>query len=208
MLDVTQLRIVVIGAGAVAARKVRGLLDAGATRVCVVAPVFDASFPQGVERIAQSYMPERLDGAALVFAATDAPQVNARVAADARARGAMVCRADVDEDEPADFSTPALFRAGEVIVTVSAAGAPAVGAAIRDHLRDALDERWVALARIMRTWRPRIRQCPAFSAARRREAFRALASRDALDTLGNGEAALWDWIVERYPELSVPPGPA
>src|SRR4051794_24057378 len=96
MLDVTGRLVVIVGGGAVAVRKVDGLLAAGATRVRVVSPVFHAEMPlddSRVERVAAAYESRHLDGAALVFAATDLPEVNAAVVRDARSRGILVNRA-------------------------------------------------------------------------------------------------------------------
>src|SRR5437879_11657828 len=107
MLDVTNRLVVIIGGGGVSARKAKGLLDAGATRVRVVSPTFHKDVPAAVERIAERYEARHLEGARLAFAATDSAETNDAVVADARRLGILVCRADVDEGEPGDFSTPA-----------------------------------------------------------------------------------------------------
>src|SRR3954467_4702123 len=70
MLDVTDRPVVIVGGGAVAVRKARGLLNAGATRVTIVASEFHADLPSGVHRMAERYEPRHLEGAELVFAAT------------------------------------------------------------------------------------------------------------------------------------------
>ena len=94
MLDVTGRLVVIVGGGPVAVRKVKGLLDAGATRVRVVAPECHASMPAGVERVVAAYDAPHLDGASLVFASTDSADVNDRVARDAAERGIWVNRSD------------------------------------------------------------------------------------------------------------------
>src|SRR5258706_10473453 len=121
MLDVTNRLVVIIGGGGVAARKARGLLDAGATRVRVVSPTFHKDLPAAVERIAERYEARHLEGAGLAFAATDSGETNDAVVADARRLGILVSRADVDEGEPGDFSTPAVVRKGAITVAFSAA---------------------------------------------------------------------------------------
>jgi precorrin-2 dehydrogenase/sirohydrochlorin ferrochelatase len=199
MLDVSNRLIVIVGGGGVAARKARGLFDAGATRVRVVSPTFCESMPDGVERVAGEYGPASLDGAALAFAATDRPEVNQTVVRDARRLGILVNRADAGagDDAPGDFSTPALLREGDVVVTVSAGGSPALAAAIRDELRSRLEPRWLAMAAAMRDLRPRIRDGGA-SIDRRRAAFRDLASDEAMDVLERGGVdALWSWLRQR-----------
>src|SRR4051812_24882443 len=98
MLDVTDRPVVIVGGGAVAVRKVRGLLEAGATKITVVATDFHADLPPGVSRVAERYEPRHVDGAELVFAATDRPEVNDAVVRDCRARRILVQRADNDDD--------------------------------------------------------------------------------------------------------------
>ncbi len=204
MLDVTERLVVIIGGGAVAVRKAKGLIAAGATRVRCVAPIFHADLPTQVERIPADYEPHHLHGATLVFAATDSPQVNEQVVRDARQRGALVNRADVDEDDPCDFTTPALWREGAVTITVSAGGSPALAAAIRDHLAANLDPLHLRMARAMQSLRPLVRRSP-MSPMQRREFWRQLAGPDAVNILAQrGENGLLDWIKTNWPESEMP----
>ena len=201
LLDVTDRLIVIIGGGAVAARKAAGLIAAGARRIRCVAPTFCDDLPQAVERIAEEYAARHLDGAGLVFAATDRHEVNDAVVRDARSRGLLVNRADSDDAEPGDFSTPAKLEEGAVIVTVSA-GSPALSAAIRDDLGRKLDRRFVRMADAMRMLRPAIRASES-EQPRRAEIFRALATNEAINVLdAGGIEALRDWLQRRYPELN------
>jgi precorrin-2 dehydrogenase/sirohydrochlorin ferrochelatase len=98
ILDVTGRTVVIIGGGEVAARKARGLLDAGAGFVKCVAPEFSPDLPVEVERVPEQYRPTHLEGANLVFAATNLPEVNEQVVRDAHARHLLVNRADADAD--------------------------------------------------------------------------------------------------------------
>src|SRR3954468_5369705 len=134
MLDVSQRPIVIIGGGSVAARKVKGLLDAGATSITVVAPEFCESIPAGVQRITARYTADHLTNAGLVFAATDNPDVNAAIVRDAHQRGLLVSRADSTDDETGDFATPAILREENLIISVSAGGSPTLAAALRDEI--------------------------------------------------------------------------
>jgi precorrin-2 dehydrogenase/sirohydrochlorin ferrochelatase len=194
MLDVTNRLVVIVGGGAVGVRKATGLLAARATRVRVVSLIFHAEMPDGVELVAAAYEPAHLDGAALVFAATDSPEMNAAIVRDARARGILVNRADADEADDSDFATPAVHRDGAVTITVSAAGSPAVAAKIRDEIKEDLDTRWIVLAEAMRTLRPAILSAD-FSPEARRELFRGLATEEAADVaVRDGEEGLRAWI--------------
>lgn len=200
LLDVSRWTVVIIGGGAVAARKARALLEAGAARVRCVAPQFCADLPPEVERVPQRYRPEHLDGANLVFAATDQPEVNQAVVQDAHARNLLVNRADVDEQEPGDFAVPALLRRGNAVITVSA-GSPALSAFIRDQLNERFDSRWQQMADAMQHLRPLIRSA-GVQIAVRREIFRQLATEEALNVLtAGGVEGLLNWLLERHPEL-------
>jgi siroheme synthase-like protein len=199
MLDVTDRLVVIIGGGAVAVRKAQGVLECGATRVRVVAPNARADMPSQVERVDAVYEARHLDGAGLVFAATDSPVVNEQVVRDARERGVLVNRAD--DADGGDFVTPARFQEGEVVLTVSA-GSAALAVAIRDDLAPHLDRRHVNMAHAMQTLRPLVRdRAPA---DRRGAILRDLASDEAIAALDQaGERGLRDWIARKYPELKL-----
>jgi precorrin-2 dehydrogenase/sirohydrochlorin ferrochelatase len=201
MLDVRDRLVVIIGGGEVALRKAVGLIECGGKRIRCVAPEFDLGLPLGVERVQERYEPRHLDGAGLVFAATDDPAVNAAVVRDARARGVLVNRADAGDEEPGDFNVPARLRLSGVTVTVSA-GSPALSVMIRDGLAYQWDERWSRMAEAMQTLRPMILARTDIPQDRRRAMLRDLASPEALDYLAIGkDFALKRWLVDRYPEL-------
>lgn len=200
-LDIAGRTVVIVGGGAVAARKARRLIEAGAGRVRCVAPEFCDELPSSVDRVRGTYRPDHLAGATLAFAATDRPEVNEAVVRDARARNLLVNRADVDDEEPGDFTVPAKFRRGEVTVAVSA-GSPALSAMIRDRLEQSFDPRWAQMANTMRELRPWIKSAAA-DIALRRTIFRDLASEEAVATLaGRGVGALREWLLSRHPELT------
>jgi len=122
--------IVVVGGGAVAYRKARGLVAAGAV-VTAVATSFAPAFRRlPANRTLASFRAAHLRGAALVFAATDNSAVNAAVARAARARGIPVNIAD--DPRGSDFHLPAVVRRGAVTVAVSTGGAsPALARRLR-----------------------------------------------------------------------------
>jgi siroheme synthase-like protein len=134
MLDVTDRLAVILGGGAVAVRKARGLIDAGATRIRMISPAFHADVPAGVQKVTARYEPGHLEGAGLVFAATDSAATNDQIVREARRRGIWVNRADADAHEPGDFTTPAVLRQGPVTVAVATMGAPALAVKVRDEL--------------------------------------------------------------------------
>lgn len=201
ILNLLDRPIVIVGAGAVGSRKARGLLDGGATRVRAVSPVFHPEFPGApIERIVGQYDPKYLAGASLVFAATDSAAVNDAIVKDAHAIGALVCRADGDEENAGDFATPAALRKGSLLIAVSSGGSPALSAKVRDLLDQSLDPRWAALAEATRVLRPKIKA--SLAPHRRVEAFRLLCTPQAVEHLASGGiGALTTWLRSSFPEL-------
>jgi precorrin-2 dehydrogenase/sirohydrochlorin ferrochelatase len=132
-LVVAGRRCVVVGGGSVAARKVQGLVTAGADVVVVAPAVGDAVRSQGVTVIQRAYRTGDLDGAWLAIAATDDSDVNRQVHADGDAARVWVNAAD---DPPAcSFTLPAVVRQGPVMVAVSTAGhSPALAGWIRGQV--------------------------------------------------------------------------
>jgi precorrin-2 dehydrogenase/sirohydrochlorin ferrochelatase len=201
MLDVSTRRIVIIGGGKVAARKAKLLLDCGATQLRVIAPSFHSELPESVEKIAGTYLPHHLDGAQLVFAATDRAEVNDQVVRDAHERGVLVCRADGSEETSGDFVTPALLREGAIGVTISA-GSPALATMVRDELAKRWDPRWTKMGNAMQTMRPMILSS-ALSPQERTEVFRELATQEALQVLeAEGVEGVIRWLIARHPTLA------
>jgi siroheme synthase-like protein len=149
-----------------------------------------------VQRLQDSYRPQHLDHAGLVFAATNDAQVNAAVVGDAQARGILVSRADQDDDVPGDFAIPARFAKGPVTVAISA-GSAALSVMIRDQLASQWEPLWTALAEAMIELRPEIKK--SWDEPTRRSVFRDLATAQAMEVLASGGIqGLRDWITRRY----------
>jgi uroporphyrin-III C-methyltransferase/precorrin-2 dehydrogenase/sirohydrochlorin ferrochelatase len=141
-------RVLVVGAGRVAAGKLPALLDARAS-VTVVAPVIApeiASAPVTTAR--RAFHPGDLDGVCYVVAAAPR-EVNADVAREAAARGLFVNA--VDDVENASAYAGAILRRGGVTIAVSTDGdAPALAGLLREGLEALLPEdleAWMTCAR-------------------------------------------------------------
>jgi precorrin-2 dehydrogenase / sirohydrochlorin ferrochelatase len=157
-LDVSEVLVLVVGAGPIAARKVAGLAAAGAV-IRVVAP--DVSTELDLAHVAdlrrRVYDVGDFDGVRLVVTATGRPDVDAAVAADATAAGLWVNAAD----QPADcsFILPAIARNGPLSIAVSTGGAsPALARRLRDHAAALLTDDVVALAGDLATRRRQLRE--------------------------------------------------
>jgi precorrin-2 dehydrogenase/sirohydrochlorin ferrochelatase len=133
----------VVGGGAVAARRVRGLLTAGA-RVTVVAPRVEPSIEESatggeLEVDRRPYEPGEAGGFFLVLTATGRPEVDAMVVADAASAGALVAGADRDEDTSVQL--PAVRRVDRVTIAVSTGGStPALSRWLADRVAAVVPE--------------------------------------------------------------------
>src|SRR5215469_3742296 len=134
-------RVLVVGGGSVALRRVAGLRAADA-EVVVVSPRLTPALADMAARglitaHQRAYQPGDLDGAWLVLACTDQPQVNEAVAADAERQHIWCARADDAAASPA--WVPAVGRSGPVTVAVNAGRDPRRAAELRDRLVDTVD---------------------------------------------------------------------
>ena len=133
-------RALMVGGGSVALRRVAGLREAGAD-IVVVAPRLTPALADMADRglitaHRRGYQPGDLDGAWLVLACTDQPEVNESVAADAERRHLWCARAD---DAAASAAwVPAVGRAGAVTVAVNAGRDPRRAAELRDRFVDSI----------------------------------------------------------------------
>ncbi len=190
-LNIEGRRAVVVGGGAVALRKVETLHECGAL-VCVVAPAVDA----GLERLAaagavevrrRAYEPEDLEGAFLVVAATDRPEVNAQVAADARARGVLANSAD--PPDASDFIVASGVRRGDLLISVfTGGGSPALSRRIREQLEALFGPEYGDLLALLGRLRPDVIAAHPTDRARARVWHQILDS-DVLDLLRAGRTA-------------------
>jgi uroporphyrin-III C-methyltransferase len=127
-------RVVVVGGGQVAHRRVAGLLEAGA-RVTVVSPVVTPALeamvgPGSLSWIPRGYEDGDLDGAWYAVAATDDHAVNAAVGAEADRHRIFCARAD--DRRASSVWTPAIARHDDVVIGVHGGGDPQRAIGIRD----------------------------------------------------------------------------
>jgi precorrin-2 dehydrogenase/sirohydrochlorin ferrochelatase len=148
MLRIAGRRCVVIGGGRIATRKVAPLLEAGASVLLIApncGPQLEAVGKQGrVRWEPRAYRAGDLEGAALVFAATDSPAVNAAVAAEAKARDIPVNVAD--DPTASTFHVPAVVEREGLVLTVSTGGrSPAFARRLRLEIEALLSPERLAL---------------------------------------------------------------
>jgi hydroxymethylbilane synthase len=184
-------RAVIVGGGAVAARKAESLAAAGFP-IFVVAPRIDERLhavlaQSGGECAQRAYRGGDLDGAALVIAATNDGELNARVIADARALRVLAC--DATSLDEGDFTMGATMRVGDLTISVdSGGGAPAFAARVARELAAALGPQYGEALRTLARMRAYVKE--AFPATERAPILRTLAERPIEELAAMQETAL------------------
>jgi uroporphyrin-III C-methyltransferase/precorrin-2 dehydrogenase/sirohydrochlorin ferrochelatase len=139
-------RVVVVGGGQVAHRRVAGLLEARALVTVVspdVTPALEALVaPGSVTWHARGYADGDLAGAWYAVAATDDTAVNAAVAAEAE-RDRVFC-ARADDRGLSSAWTPAVGRQGDLVVGVHGGGDPQRAVGVRDAVLTGLTDGSIA----------------------------------------------------------------
>ena len=170
-LDLRDRPVLLVGGGAVAARKLALLLEAGAA-VTVVAPQLGEALRVAplAGRFAwreARFAPSMIGGQRLVIAATGDREVNAAVA-DA-ASGAGIPVNVVDDPALSSAIVPAIVDRSPLLVAISSAGtAPMLARLVREKLETAIDDSFGALARLLGRARRRIVAALPDTSARRR----------------------------------------
>lgn len=139
-LRVEGRRVIVVGAGRIAARKAAAYHDRDAEVIVVAPEVSDDMRELGVAEIRErAFEPADLDGAWFAVTATGIPAVDGAVFRAAEERR-IWCNA---ADDPQHCSTilPAVVRAGGITVSISTGGrSPAMASWLRRQITDLLDE--------------------------------------------------------------------
>jgi len=153
-------RVVVVGAGRIAARKIAPLLELGAHVVVIapdVAPEVRTLAEAGrCELVERSFRPADLDGAWLVLTATDDAAVNAEVHAAGEAARVWVNSAD----DPANcsFTMMSVIRRADLVVAVGTGGrSPALAAHLRRFLTKELGPEYETLLELLSEAREELR---------------------------------------------------
>ena len=188
-LDLRGRRAVVVGGGAVAEQKVRGLVAAGA-HVTVVSPDVTPALGALVGRNAievkrRPYRRGDLEGAWLAIAATDDRGTNGTVWAEAEQLGVPLNA--VDDLEHCSFIAPAVHREGDITVAVSTAGkSPALAVRLRQRIARLVGRAEARLCELLGELRPELAERVPDAPARTDLWYRIVDS-DVIDFVRRGD---------------------
>ena len=159
--DLSVRPCLVVGAGDIAARKVRQLRNAQAT-VIVIAPEISDELKSLVDNneihyIAERFSKELLDDKMLVIAATNDQEVNKQVSEQAKVRNIPVNV--VDNPDLCSFIMPSIIDRDPVQIAISTGGAsPVLARLLRARLETLIPASYGRLAQLMGKFREHVRQ--------------------------------------------------
>jgi precorrin-2 dehydrogenase/sirohydrochlorin ferrochelatase len=194
-LNVADRNVVIIGGGAVSARKAETMLQYGA-RVTVVAPeVGDAIERLQVDVAKKRYEATDIDEAFIVIASTNDAAVNEQIARDCRARRILVNVADAPQ--LSDFIVPAVIERGSIRIAISTGGnSPALARRLKFDLQSAIGPEYVELSDILGALRESARSALPTDDDRK-HFFDSIITSGVLELLRDGRRAEANDVVAR-----------
>lgn len=210
-LDLHGRRSVVVGGGGVGERKIKTLLEYGAS-VEVISP----HVSDDVRALAQEgavmwhqrpYREGDLEGAFLVICATDDNEVNRAVFAEGESRGIMVNIVDVPP--LCNFIVPSIVRRGPLQIAISTGGAaPIVAKGIRKELQQQFGDEWAAYVALLGEVRGLVMERVPGGEVVRKPIFAAIAGSDLFERLGRGEYPTAEELFEEFVPAELVDDPA
>jgi precorrin-2 dehydrogenase / sirohydrochlorin ferrochelatase len=183
MLRLEGKSAVVVGGGKVAERKVIGLLGTG-SQITVISP----NATDELKRLAscgrigwneKSFSKEDIEGAFLIFAATNDNELNQYIKMAASDQQLVTI---ADDPEGSDFHVPSHIQRGRLSIAVSTGGAsPTLARKIREQLEQQFDEGFEDYLEFLFSARQRILK-EVKDASRKRKILTTIASREFLNS--------------------------
>ena len=152
-LNIKDRPVTIIGGGSVALRKFKTLINEGAKVKVVAKDFIDGFMDQGAELIKDVYKKEYIEGAFLLFIASDDEELNAQIEMDAKALGVLYNRCD--KSSSSDFISINMKKIGGIDVSISTSGRlPDLNKTIMDDLKKygSYDDEYLDLASRLRSY--------------------------------------------------------
>lgn len=199
-LQLNGKRILIVGGGKVAARKVPALLAAGA-KLTILSPNLDKSLQTlPLNWIQADYSRSLLENLrpALLFAATNQPEVNQAIRKDAQELGIWLNLAD--DAESSDFHNMATIDKSPFTIAISSAGSsPALLRLLKERIDAVLSDGLIALAHWLGAIRSKTRD-KLQNQSERQALYERIIASDVLALLEAGKdeeaQALFNQLVE------------
>ncbi len=190
-------KVVVVGGGRVAERKVLSLLPSGA-KVTVISPELTECLEglagkAEIEHLKRPFSQGDLKGAWLVIAATDDSKVQEQVFLEAERRGCF-CNV-VDRPERCSFIVPSVVKRGALTIAISTGGqSPGLARALRIELEKEFPREWALYVELVGMLRRLILESGSDDAGQRLERLIRL---ECIDWIREKEwEKLKEWAIE------------
>ena len=199
LVELQRKKALVVGGGKVAQRKIETLLECGAF-VQVVARELTAELEElrswrKIEFLGGEFSEAYLEGAFLVFAATDDVLLNRRVSQAAQQRGLLVNA--VDQPADCNFIVPSVLTRGDLLIAVSTSGkSPAFARKVRVELERHFGEEYGLFLSLMGNLRKEI-LCLGLSQEENKRAFEELVYSDLLPAIREKNWDLASQIIQK-----------
>lgn len=159
MLNLKGCQVTIIGGGKVAYRKACLLIEEGCD-IQIIAPSFIEAFRELghlVNRVYKNYEEGDCAGSTLVFAATDDKTLNESIGVYCK-EAKILCNV-VDNKALSSFLTPAQFKRGDLVISVSTGGhSPSLAAKIKEDLANRYGEVYEAHLKLLGELREKVLQ--------------------------------------------------
>lgn len=145
-------KVVVVGGGNVAYRKVLALLECGAA-IHLAGRELTLALREMVEKkeiyfLGHEFSEDALENAFMVIAATDDKELNHHISTCARKKGVLVNA--VDQPPDCDFIVPSILKRGDLQIAISTSGkSPALARRIRKRLEAQFGEEYETFLSMM-----------------------------------------------------------
>ena len=194
-------KVVVVGGGQVAQRKVLGLLKCRA-HVVVISPELTGEMAQLrdrglIEVLNRPYQKGDLEGAWLVIAATGDEQVNQQVFDEANEKG-IFCNV-VDVPNLCSFQVPSVVRRGDLQIAISTSGAsPALAKHIRKQLQEEFGKHYEPFLTALSELRTGLKNKYPNDQPRRAAILEEFVNSSAIDLLRQGKLDKFQHLLDDW----------
>ena len=151
-VQLEEKKVVVVGGGNVAHRKVLALLECGAV-IHLAGRALTPELQKMVEKkeihfLGREFKDEHLNNAFMIIAATDDKDLNHQISTCAREKGVWVNA--VDQPPDCDFIVPSILKRGDLQIAISTSGkSPALARRIRKGLEAQFGQEYEAFLSMM-----------------------------------------------------------
>jgi len=188
-LDLHGKKVLIVGGGAVAQRKIETLFEYGAVIEVAardLTPALKEFETEGrIRFVGSEFHEDQMDRAFLVIAATDDPEMNRKVSLAAGERNIPVNA--VDQPSDCTFLVPSILRRGDLVIAVSTSGkSPALARRLREQLEGMFGEEYRAYVQLMGEVRENVLSGD-YPPERKGEILRELIDSDLLDAIRLGD---------------------